>query len=106
MPLMDHGEAAHAFVLQPIPPFRLDLTVWALRRRPRNLIDRWDGTTYRRVIVTEGRQTELAVRQTGSSAAPRLIATATPPPRTMLGKRHARSVLDQLLGLRIDLTDW
>jgi DNA-3-methyladenine glycosylase II len=58
------------------------------------------------VIVTEGRQTELAVRQTGSSAAPRLIVTATPPPRTMLEKPHARSALDQLLGLRIDLNDW
>ena len=106
IPPKDHRVAAHTFVLQPVAPFRLDLTVWALRRRPRNLIDRWDGTTYRRVIVTEGRQTELAVRQTGSSAAPRLIATATPPPRTMLGRRHARSVLDQLLGLRIDLNDW
>ena len=103
---MNHHEAPHMFVLHPIPPFRLDLTVWALRRRPRNLIDRWDGTTYRRVIVTEGRQTELAVRQTGSSAAPRLIVTATPPPRTMLGKRHTRTVLDRLLGLRIDLNDW
>ena len=103
---MDHRQAAHTFVLRPIPPFRLDLTVWALRRRPRNLIDRWDGTTYRRVIVMEGRPTELAVRQTGSSAAPRLIVTATPPPRTLLERRHARSVLDQLLGLRIDLTDW
>ena len=51
IPFMGHRQAAHAFVLRPIPPFRLDLTVWALRRRPRNLIDRWDGTTYRRVIV-------------------------------------------------------
>ena len=81
-------------------------TVWALRRRPRNLIDRWDGTTFRRVIVIEGRPTELAVRQAGSSAAPRLFVSATPPPRTPLGTRHARSVLDQLLGLRIDLNDW
>src|SRR5688572_14832256 len=103
---MAHRKARHTFVLRPIPPFRLDLTVWALRRRPRNLIDRWDGTTYRRVIVIEGRSTELAVRQAGSSAAPRLIVSATPKPRTLLGKRHARSVLDQLLGLRIDLTDW
>jgi DNA-3-methyladenine glycosylase II len=103
---MDHRQAAHTFVLRPIPPFRLDLTVWAIRRRPRNLIDRWDGTTYRRVIVIEGRPTELAVRQAGSSAAPSLMVTATPAPRTLLGKRHARSVLDQLLGLRIDLTDW
>ena len=103
---MGPRQAARTFVVRPVPPFRLDLTVWALRRRPRNLIDRWDGTTYRRVIVIEGRPTELAVRQAGSSAAPRLIVSATPPPRTPLGTRHARSVLDQLLGLRIDLNDW
>ena len=103
---MDHRQASLTFVLRPIPPFRLDLTVWALRRRPRNLIDRWDGTTYRRVIVIGGRPTELAVRQAGSSAAPRLIVTATPPPRTLLEKRHVRSVVDRLLGLRIDLNDW
>ena len=103
---MDHHRAARTLVLRPLPPFRLDLTVWALRRRPRNLIDRWDGTTYRRIIVIEGRPTELAVRQAGSSTTPRLIVTATPQPRTLLGKRQARSVLDRLLGLRIDLTDW
>ncbi len=28
---------------KPMPPFRLDLTVWVLRRRPHNLMDRWDG---------------------------------------------------------------
>jgi DNA-3-methyladenine glycosylase II len=103
---MDHHQAAHSFVLRPIPPFRLDLTAWALRRRPRNLIDRWDGTTYRRVIVIDGRPTELAVRQTGSSVAPRLHVTATPPPQTLLERRGVRSILDRLLGLRIDLTDW
>jgi DNA-3-methyladenine glycosylase II len=98
--------ASLAFVLRPIPPFRLDLTVWALRRRPRNLIDRWDGATYRRVIMIGGRPTELAVRQTASSAAPRLIVTATPRPHTLYERRRLRSVVDQLLGLRIDLTDW
>jgi hypothetical protein len=46
---------APAFIIRPVPPFRLDLTVWALRRRARNLVDRWDGTTYRRVIVINGR---------------------------------------------------
>ena len=94
------------FVLRPIPPFRLDLTVWALRRRSRNIIDRWDGITYRRVIVVGGRPAELAVRQIVSSSAPRLIVTATPPPRTLLEKRRLRSIVERLLGLRIDLTDW
>ena len=95
-----------AFVVRPVPPFRLDLTVWALRRRPRNLIDRWDGTTYRRVIVIGGRPTELAVRQAVSSTPPKLIVTATPPPRTPLERRRVRAIVDRLLGLRIDLTDW
>jgi DNA-3-methyladenine glycosylase II len=103
---MDHRKGALTFVLRPIAPFRLDLTVWALRRRARNLIDRWDGTIFRRVIVIEGQPTELSVRQRGSSAAPRLSVTVTPAPRTLLGKRHVRSVLNLLLGLRIDLTDW
>ena len=46
---------------RPLPVFRLDFSVWALRRRPRNAIDRWDGVTYRRLIVLEGRPSELAV---------------------------------------------
>ena len=32
--------------LEPRAPFRLDLTTWALRRRPHNAIDRWDASTY------------------------------------------------------------
>jgi DNA-3-methyladenine glycosylase II len=103
---MGHRQASRTFVLRPVPPFRLDLTVWALRRRRRNLMDRWDGTTYRRVVVVGRRPTELAVRQAGSSAAPRLSVTATPAPRTVLDKRHVRVTLERLLGLRIDLTDW
>jgi len=27
-------------------PYRLDLTVWTLRRRAHNEIDRWDGSSY------------------------------------------------------------
>ncbi len=39
------------FILSPVLPFRLDFTVWALRRRQKNLIDAWDRTTYSRVFV-------------------------------------------------------
>src|SRR5713101_6047817 len=42
------------FALEPTPPFRLDLTVWALRRRPHNEVDRWDGQTYRRALILNG----------------------------------------------------
>src|SRR6185503_11738710 len=103
---MGYRQASLTLVLHPIPPFRLDLTVWALRRRQRNLIDRWDGSTFRRVIVMAGRPTELAVRQAGSSVAPSVVVTVTPPARTLLEKRRVRSIVERLLGLRIDLTDW
>jgi DNA-3-methyladenine glycosylase II len=93
-------------ILQPIPPFRLDLTVWALRRRSRNLIDRWDGQTYRRVIVVGRRPIEVEVRQRGSASQPHLAVTATPSVRTVADRRRVTEALDRLLGLRIDLTDW
>ncbi len=33
------------FSITPVPPFRLDLTAWALRRRPEKAINDWDGTS-------------------------------------------------------------
>lgn len=103
---MSRPASSETFEIRPVPPFRLDLTVWALRRRPRNRIDRWDGDTYRRVVLSNGRPTELAVRQLGSPAAPRLAVTVTPSPRSAIERRPLRSILDRLLGLPIDLTGW
>ena len=54
-----------AYSLKPVPPFRLDLAVWVLRRRPENLIDRWDGRCYRRALALEGGAVEVTVTQTG-----------------------------------------
>jgi DNA-3-methyladenine glycosylase II len=84
----------------------LDLTVWALRRRPRNAIDRWDGTTYRRTLELDGRMTEMAVRQVGSCDAPRLLVNLTAATLSEKHRRRVRSMLERLLGLRIDLTPW
>jgi DNA-3-methyladenine glycosylase II len=97
---------AAPLIMRPVPPFRLDLTVWALRRRARNAIDRWDGTVYRRVVVLAGRPTELAVRQSGSAASPRLLVTATPALGTPADRRCVRAIVDRLLGVRVDLAEW
>lgn len=102
---MPHAASAVS-ILRPVPPFRLDLTVWALRRRARNAIDRWDGTTYRRVIRLGGRPTELSVRQSGAAASPRLVVTTTPASRTLAERRHVWSLVDRLLGVRVDLANW
>src|SRR5512142_3390799 len=93
-------------IVRPVPPFRLDLTAWALRRRARNVIDRWDGSTYRRVIRLGARPTEIAVRQAGLSAEPRLMVTATPAPRDRLGRQRVRTIVDRMLGVRVDLSGW
>jgi len=94
------------FIIRPVPPFRLDLTAWALRRRARNVIDRWDGSSYRRVIRLGGRPTEIVVRQAGPSVEPRLMVTATPAPRDRLGRQRVRGIVDRLLGVRVDLSGW
>lgn len=56
------------FSLEPAPPFQLELTVWALRRRPDNKVDRWDGECYRRALPLTDQFVEVAVKQMGPGA--------------------------------------
>ncbi len=95
-----------AFHLRPTPPFRLDLTAWALRRRRENIIDRWDGSVYRRVLVLEGLPVEVEVSQSGSPEHPALRVTAGAekfPPRW---KAALTAALERMLGLRLDLKEF
>jgi DNA-3-methyladenine glycosylase II len=91
------------FELSPTAPFRLDLTAWALRRRPENQIDRWDGTTYRRVICVRGRVAELRVRQPELRGAPRLEVTVSGARLGAAVKADVEMLLTGMLGLQIDL---
>ena len=60
------------FSLTPASPFRLDYTVWALRRRHENRIDRWDGRTYTRAMVIGETPVLVSVLQTGMDDYPEL----------------------------------
>lgn len=91
------------FELSPIAPFRLDLTAWALRRRPENQVDRWDGTTYRRVICVRGRVAELHVLQSQFRDAPRLEVTVSGARLSVAVKAEVKMLLTRMLGLQIDL---
>jgi DNA-3-methyladenine glycosylase II len=95
-----------AFELRPQPPFRLDLTVWTLRRRAQNMIDRWDGRCYRRTLLVEGEPLELAVTQLGAASAPRLEAVLSGPRVGPAAESDARSTLARLLGLDVDLSSF
>jgi len=92
------------FTLAPVPPFRLALAAWTIRRRPENHLDRWDGETYRRVLPVDGRPVEVAVRGTGSLAHPRLHIHAAGDGRMAPDARAAITrALERALGLRADL---
>lgn len=65
-----------SFTLRPLPPFSLELTVWALRRRPYNRVDRWDGKTYSRILVLDGSAVKMSVAQEGGIERPKLGVTA------------------------------
>ncbi|RPJ04547.1 MAG: DNA-3-methyladenine glycosylase 2 family protein [Deltaproteobacteria bacterium] len=92
------------FKLEPVPPFRLDLTVWALRRRADNVIDRWDGRIYRRVFVIKNKPVEIAVEQLGSLDAPKLTVTARGERLRPEMKSALVQMLQRVLGLQIDLS--
>jgi DNA-3-methyladenine glycosylase II len=89
--------------ITPILPFRLDLTVWALRRRPENAVDRWDGKTYRRVLTIDGNPVEVAVHQSGLLDAPQLEVDLSGPHLTVRQGESARALLERMLGANTDL---
>jgi DNA-3-methyladenine glycosylase II len=100
---MDDGVERVRFTLRPAPPFRLDLTVWALRRRAHNAVDLWDGQSYRRAIVMDGEPLQVEVAQHGQPEAPLLevwVSGDSPVPSSQATVTQA---LRRLLGFDIDL---
>lgn len=93
-----------SFSLKPFPPFRLDYTVWVLRRRPDNIWDRWDGRTYRRVLLLNEEPFEIAVTQTGVPEKPGLKIVANGPPIQSELKTNLVALLERMLGLKTDLS--
>jgi DNA-3-methyladenine glycosylase II len=97
--------ARNSFELAPIPPFRLDLTVWTLRRRAHNIVDRWDGTTYRRVLPLPNGPVDVEVTQSAPPETPRLQVAVSGRPVRAAERAALTSALERLLGLRIGLTE-
>ena len=95
-----------SFELSPKSPFRLDLTVWTLRRRPVNVVDRWDGTTYRRVLTLSAGTVEVAVTQSAPPETARLQVAVSGHEIDAAIRAEVTTALQRLLGLDIDLADF
>lgn len=91
------------FRLKPSAPFRLDLTVWVLRRLAINQMDDWDGRTYRRVLVVGDTPIELEVNQSGPMHRPEITVVTHGGRVTGKTRDHLISMLEKMLGLRVDL---
>ncbi len=77
--------------------------MWALRRLPENIVDRWDGRRYRRVLAVGDDAVEIAVAQTGPADRPRIaidVAESRPVPGA---GPAARKAVERLLGIGRDL---
>lgn len=92
-------------LLRPRPPFRLDLTVWALRRQPHNRIDRWEAGAWRRVLAPGDAVVGLEVRQRGADDAPLLEVRLHGPHAGEPGVQAAAlAAVRRILGLDEDLS--
>lgn len=94
------------FELAPVPPFRLDLTAWALRRRAHNALDRWDGAAYRRALRLGSRPVEVVVRQVAPVDRPRLEVALTGEGVGPEDVPAAAAAVATLLGTDRDLSGW
>lgn len=89
--------------LFPHPPYRLDLTAWALRRRARNRVDQWDGS-YRRTLLVGERSVPIKIDQFGSADQPAIRVELHSPGGCDASELDgATRQVTGLLGLDVDL---
>ncbi|MFZ2062525.1 MAG: AlkA N-terminal domain-containing protein [Candidatus Binatus sp.] len=93
------------FTLRPRPPFRLDLTVWAIRRRAHNVVDRFDDGIWRRVLIVGKSPVAIAVRQTRGGERPE-IEVRISASRPQAVKTEVAAIVTRMLGLDLDLSDF
>src|SRR4029079_6430644 len=89
-----------------VPPFRLDLTVWALRRRPTNQIDCWDGATYRRVLEVNGDPVGVSVHAYGPADNADRLDNLRDHRLARSAQEEVKSQLERMLGSRRDLSSF
>jgi DNA-3-methyladenine glycosylase II len=90
------------FTLYPIEPFRLDYTVFALRRKSKNKVDLWDDKRYFRLLVIENEPVKVVVIQKTES---QLCVRVNKKLNNRALEKLSRQ-LENLLGLKRNLQDF
>jgi len=91
-------------IISAISPFRLDLTVWALRRRTKNIIDQWNGSQYTRIIVFNNNPVKINVTQKGTCSESKVIIDLQSKEKiTGQIQEEVQSLVQKMLGLPIVL---
>ena len=93
-------------MIKPVAPFRLDLTVWALRRRANNIVDRWDGKTYGRLLTLDGQAVDVSVTQIGPPNDPELKIEAAYAGFLSILKPALVTIVEQMLGTGRNLSEF
>jgi DNA-3-methyladenine glycosylase II len=88
----------------PQQPFRLDLSVWALRRRRGNTVDSWDGTTYRRALALTEATVGFSITQPGGREAPYLAVPLTGSHLGRGAEEATQASIESMLGIHVDLS--
>lgn len=87
-------------------PFRLDFTLWALRRFHHNIVDRLQDQEYRRAIFVENQVTELSVAQPSLSRGLLQVNIGAEGILNPAVKRSVSLMIDRILGLETDLSQF
>lgn len=92
------------FILPVISPFRLDLTVWTLRRRKINIIDQWDGKHYTRIIVFNNNPVKITLTQEETTTEQKINVTLqSGKDITPQLQKEIQILIQKMFGITLDL---
>jgi DNA-3-methyladenine glycosylase II len=99
--LSDTSSDTDTLTLTAHAPFDLPLTVAILRRRPTNLVDRYDAGEYRRLLRVAGCERLIAVRQISLAS---VEVSALDGTLSQMERSELTALLHRMLGLTRDMT--
>ncbi len=89
----------NSFAIPAVAPFRLDYTVWVLRRRAHNEVDRWVHQRYERIFQINDEPFAVSVVQTAFSVRPEVSVTIDGTALDAEIQEEVESRLNRMVGL-------